>query len=94
MPRNRTNGAVLTPPTAEQAPPPSPPALRPIDPTAVGTLPAWSAHLGLPKHCLKREARLKRLVVYKRAGRLWTDGVAILAWLRGGEVKRRRAEEE
>ena len=81
-PRNGT-AAVLTPPPATV-----PTAPRAIDPDQIGTLSEWGTCLNLPKHCLKREARLGRLVVYKRAGRLWTDGEAILAWLRSGRVRR------
>ena len=93
MPRSTRNGtAALTPPPAQQAPPATATALRPLDPQAVGTLAAWGQYLGLPRHCLKREARLGRLVVYKRAGKLWTDGVAVLAWLHGGEVRRAARE--
>jgi hypothetical protein len=86
----RPNGAVLTPPaTTASAPLP----LRTLDPRAVGTLAAWGEYLNLPKHCLKREARLGRLAVYRRAGRLWTDGRAILAWFHGGAVRRRQPTE-
>ena len=84
MPRSKLS--VLTPPAAPLA---TPPALRSIDPRQIGTLPEWGAFLGVAKHCLKREARLGRLVTYRRAGKLWTDGAAVLAWLHGGEVKRR-----
>jgi hypothetical protein len=83
MPRSQKL-AVLTPPPA-QAPPA---ALRSIDPRHVGTLPEWGGFLGLPRHCLKREARLGRLKVYKRAGKLWTTGAAVVDWLHRGEVKR------
>ena len=87
--------AVLTPPPAPTTAitGPAPSALRTLDPHAVGTLATWGEYLNLPKHCLKREARLGRLAVYRRAGRLWTDGEAVLAWLRGGQVRRRQPAE-
>jgi hypothetical protein len=82
------NLAVVSPAT-EQAAPTSTPAPRTIDPHHVGTLPEWCGFLGLPRHSLKREGRLGRLKVFKRSGRLWTTGEAVLDWLRGGEVRRR-----
>jgi hypothetical protein len=48
------------------------------------------AYLKLPPTCLPREVRLGRLRVSKRAGRYWVTGEALLAWLEGGVVSRRR----
>jgi hypothetical protein len=48
--------------------------------------------LNLPPSCLPREARLGRLRTSRRAGRLWTTGAWLLAWLQAGEVRRRRRE--
>jgi hypothetical protein len=47
--------------------------------------------LGLPRHCLRREARLGRLQVSRRAGRLWTTGTWITAWITSGRVTRSAA---
>jgi hypothetical protein len=46
------------------------------------------ALLGLARHCLRREVRLGRLRVSKRAGRYFTTGLWLWQWLEGGEVKR------
>jgi hypothetical protein len=90
MPRSR-NGAVLTPPATQPALPPSP---RVIPDDAVFQLGELQAVLCLPRHTLKREARLGRLRVSKRAGRLWTTGAWVREWLEGGEVRRRRPAAE
>jgi hypothetical protein len=81
--------AVLNPPQA--APPPAPPpAVRVIPSDAVFHLGELQAVLCLPQHTLKREARLGRLRVARRAGRLWTLGRWVQEWLERGEVKRNR----
>ncbi|HKI30276.1 MAG TPA: hypothetical protein VKA46_00190 [Gemmataceae bacterium] len=77
--------APATPPTAS-------PAVRSIPDDAVHQLSEWQAILGLPTHTLKREARLGRLRVAKRAGRLWSLGAWVREWLKGGEVRRPRPE--
>lgn len=41
--------------------------------------------LGLPDSCLRREIRLKRLRVSKRAGRYFILGKWLLEWIEGGE---------
>ena len=66
---------------------------RVIHVDAVHPLTEWGSILGLPRHTLKREARLGRLRVSRRAGRLWATGLWMLEWIRGGEVRRRRAAE-
>ena len=68
VPRCNTRGgaaAVMAPPTAPLTAAPA--TMRTIDPCAVGTLAEWGQYLGLPRNCLKREARLARL----RMARLW-----------------------
>jgi hypothetical protein len=90
MPRHKV--ALLSPPAdgqghdASSAPTPSP---RVIPAEAVFQLGELQAILGLPRHTLRREARLGRLRTAKRAGRLWTTGQWFHEWLRGGEVRRR-----
>ena len=89
MPRTRAThsgtdaGPTMLPPAA-----PTPPAPRVVGPGMLGTLGQWGSFLGLPRHCLKREARLGRLTTFRRAGQLWTDGESVLAWLRSGRVRR------
>jgi hypothetical protein len=83
MSRNGTIEA-RPPSTAEvTAPPP-----RTIDDNAVHPLAEWGRILGLPPNCLKREARLKRLRVSRRAGKLWALGRWVREWIEGGEVRR------
>jgi hypothetical protein len=65
---------------------------RRIHPDQWGTLPEWTVYLGLAQTRLPREARLGRLAVSKRAGRLWASGEAIVAWLASGVARRRRRE--
>jgi hypothetical protein len=66
--------------------------VRIVHPDAVHTLGEWQVLLGLPRNTLKREARLGRLRVSKRAGRLWSLGVWVVDWIVAGEVKRRVAD--
>ena len=61
----RPNGTVLTP-SAASPPTPSVPSPRVISDDAVHPLGEWGVILGLPKHTLKREARLARLRVSRR----------------------------
>jgi hypothetical protein len=92
MRRKSTKDAVVAAPVEQQ--PSTPPPLRTIEVTAVGSLAEWGDYLGLPRHCLRREARLARLVTFRRAGRLWTDGASILKWLHAGRVHRQCAVAE
>jgi hypothetical protein len=87
------HGEQAPPNGQHEAQPAAPPGLRRIDRDMIGTLSAWGTYLGLPGCCLKRECRLGRLTSYKRGGKLCTTGEAILEWLRGGQVKRRRRAE-
>jgi hypothetical protein len=73
---------------ADSRPPRQEPAL--IRAAAYAELAVWGRYLGLPRSCLPREARLGRIVVSRRAGRLWASGAAIRDWLEGGRVKRRQ----
>jgi hypothetical protein len=68
--------------------------LRLIPDDAVHTLPEWTSILGLPKHTLKREGRLKRLRVSKRAGKLWALGRWVREWIANGEVRRQRRDQD
>jgi hypothetical protein len=68
--------------------PPARPPVRVVPPDAVFALGELQAVLGLPRHTLKREARLGRLRVAKRAGRLWCLGCWVREWLERGEVRR------
>jgi hypothetical protein len=88
---SRSNGAAeaCPPQTAEVTPPPT----RTIDDNAVHPLAEWGRILGLPPNCLKREARLKRLRVSRRAGKLWALGSWVRQWIEGGEVRRGPAGE-
>jgi hypothetical protein len=61
-----------------------------IDPNAVYTLESARACLGLANATLRREIRLGRLRVSKRAGRYFLLGDWLLAWLREGEIPRGR----
>jgi hypothetical protein len=46
--------------------------------------------LGLAKGCLPREARLGRLRVAKRGGKIMILGRWLIEWIKSGEVHRRR----
>jgi len=80
--------AAPSPPSPQT--PAAPPPTRVIHDSAVHPLSEWGQILGLPKHCLKREARLGRLRVAKRAGRLWAVGSWIIEWIMNGEIHRRK----
>jgi hypothetical protein len=86
MKRQRDDERPDTPPARPPAP-----AVRSIPDDAVFQLGELQLVLGLARHTLKREARLGRLRVSKRAGRLWTTGLWVREWLEAGEVRRRRA---
>ena len=62
--------------------------VRDIPSTAIFRLEEAQRLLGLAAHTLRREYRLGRLKVSKRAGRLWTTGAWIHEWLIGGMVRR------
>jgi hypothetical protein len=68
---------------------PLPATLRRIPKDAVFALDELRQVLGLKKGCLPREARLGRLRVSRRAGKSWTTGAWVRAWLEAGEVHRR-----
>jgi hypothetical protein len=73
--------------------PPTTPAIVAIPPNSIMSLERASAVLALPPSCLPREARLGRLRTSRRAGRLWTTGAWLLAWIASGETTcRRRAK--
>jgi hypothetical protein len=55
---------------------------------AVYSLEAARAALGLARATLRREIRLGRLRVAKRAGRYYLLGSWLLEWLRQGEARR------
>jgi hypothetical protein len=57
-----------------------------IHPNAVYTLLTARSALGLAKATLRREIRLRRLRVSKRAGRYYILGEWLLDWLRTGVV--------
>lgn len=57
-----------------------------INPNAVYTLPTAQRALGLKKATLRREIRLRRLRVSKRAGRYYLLGDWLLDWLRSGDI--------
>jgi hypothetical protein len=86
--------APTTPAKQQQPSPATPPTMRTIEPNMVATLTEWGDFLGLPRYCLRREARLNRLTTYRRAGKLWSDGASVLDWLHGGRVRRPRAAAE
>jgi hypothetical protein len=67
------------------------PAVRVVPADAVVTLDELRAVLGVPKSCLRREVRLGRLRVSRRAGRYWTTGAWVREWLEGGEYRPRQA---
>jgi hypothetical protein len=62
--------------------------LHVIHPGAVYSLESARAALGLARATLRREVRLGRLRVSKRAGRYYLLGAWLLEWLRSGEVRR------
>jgi hypothetical protein len=62
--------------------------LHVIHPDAVYSLESARAALGLARATLRREVRLGRLRVSKRAGRYYLLGAWLLEWLRAGEVRR------
>jgi hypothetical protein len=64
-----------------------------IDPRAIYTVETARAALGLAKHCLAREIRLRRLRVSKRGGRYYITGQWLMEWLEAGEVRRTRSEQ-
>jgi hypothetical protein len=81
---SRSNGTIeARPPSPEVTPPP-----RAIDDNSLHPLSEWTKILGLPVNCLKREARLRRLRVSKRAGKLWALGRWVREWIESGEVRR------
>lgn len=82
MPRTRSNAAVAEPPALPH------PVV--IQPTGVYTVPQVRAMLGLRQSSLRREIREGRLAVNKRCGKYFFLGEQLLAWLRGGEVRRGR----
>lgn len=61
-----------------------------ITPTMVFTVRQLQSLLGLRASTVRREVRLGRLRVAKRAGRYFVLGEWVLDWLRGGEVSRRQ----
>ena|SRR5947209_2329500 len=73
------------------APQPTAPApVRTIPDDAVFRLDELAAVLKLPRTTLRREARLGRLAVSRRAGCYWCTGRQVHAWLAAGEHKPRR----
>jgi hypothetical protein len=83
----RSNGAALTPPHTPPQPA-APPPYRLVHPDALHTLGEWQVILTLPRHTLRREARLGRLRTARRAGKLWATGAWIRQWVETGEVRR------
>ena len=65
-------------------------AVARIHENGVYTLASARKALNLPDSCLRREIRLKRLRVSKRAGRYFILGKWLLEWIEGGE--RQQAE--
>src|SRR5262249_46665059 len=63
-------------------------AVHVIDPNGVYSAQDFRIIFGLRASSLRREVRQGRLEVYKRCGRYFILGEQILAWLRGGEMKR------
>jgi hypothetical protein len=61
-----------------------------IHPDAVFTLETAREALGLAETTLPREARLGRLRVSKRAGKILILGAWLLEWVRTGEATRRK----
>jgi len=71
------------------SPTPRPAGVPVIDPNAIFSLETARQTLGLPENTLRREARLRRLRVSKRSGRIWITGRWLLEWLESGEVRTR-----
>jgi hypothetical protein len=89
MPRsNHRNGAANLPTPLVPAAAAAPPPVRVIPADAVFQLGELQAVLGLSKHTLRREVRLGRLRVSKRAGRYWIVGRWVHQWLDEGEATR------
>jgi hypothetical protein len=82
MPRN-TPAAAIAPPAA--------PAVHIVHRHAVYTANAFRRAFGLKESSLRREVREGRLKVYKRCGKYFILGEDVLAWLRGGEVRRTKS---
>jgi hypothetical protein len=59
-----------------------------IDPRSVFTVAQARQALGLTLSTIRREVRLDRLRVSKRAGKYFLLGEWILDWLRSGEIHR------
>ena len=76
----RTRGAPVVEPAA------SPPAGHVIHPDAVYTADEVQAIFKLRKSGIRREWRMGRLRVSKRAGRYFILGRWLIAWLEAGEV--------
>ena len=87
--RKDTPAAVPSPPVPRAATRPAS-AMKILDPHAVGTLLEWGQFMGLPRHCLRREARLGRLRTSRRAGKLWATGAWMIEWLDAEKVCRER----
>src|SRR5262245_51002730 len=68
--------------------------LRRVPDDLIVTLTEARQLLGLPKNCLPREARLGRLKVSRRAGKLWTTGAWLRTWIESGLVRRRQVPTE
>jgi hypothetical protein len=66
--------------------------LHVIEPRAVYSPDSVRTALGLTKNTLRREVRLGRLRMAKRAGRNYFLGEWLLEWIKTGEIKRRRAD--
>lgn len=62
-----------------------------IVPTAIYDLVAATTAIGLSRTALKREIKLRRLRVSRRAGRYFFVGSWLLQWIEAGEVIRQRA---
>jgi hypothetical protein len=65
-----------------------------IDPNAIYTIDAARAALRLTATTIRRELRLGRLKVSKRAGRYYVLGRWLLEWLEAGEVRRASGQAE
>jgi hypothetical protein len=61
-----------------------------VHPTAVYTIVSAQAALQLTRTTLRREIRLGRLKVSKRAGRYFILGAWLLEWLRDGELQKKK----
>jgi hypothetical protein len=62
-----------------------------LHPRTIYSLESARAALGLAQATLRREIRLGRLRVSKRAGRYFILGAWLLEWLEAGEVRRKPA---